>query len=272
MIQGRVLHAEEFRFNPPRIIARHKSGKEYRALCLLTLPDRVIDRIAARYLRGKFDQLLSSSAWAYCLPTAGKPFPQHHQAVEGIRNFLSAHHHESLWGAECDLKKFFDCIDHRIAQAAFRAACSSVFELGDIVNQRACQIFRAHLQCYDFQADVEGRAAMLLRNHGSGASFCWPAGELRAFHSEAFPNLRIGVPQGTAISGVTANLVLSLADFAVEDAAADLEGQVKYWRFCDDMLQLAETKENCSTIFDAYLAAVRSLRLPIHPWPKNFEE
>ena len=264
-IQERLFGAAEFRFGPPRILACHKSGDEYRALSLFALEDRVIDRIAARYFRRKFDRLFSASARAYRCPSESNLCPEHHAVVDEMRAWRLGHLGRPLWGAECDLKKFFDCIDHSIADAAFRAACMSIHALGGIVDVRACQIFKAHLQCYSFQTEVDQFAPTLLKGGGLGASFCWPAAELRALHGEAFSGRRIGVAQGMALSGVDVNLILSFADFAVEDAAGECQGQLKYSRYCDDMLLLAETKESCAKVFDAYLAAVRFLRFPTHP-------
>lgn len=264
-VQESLTHTSEFRFNSPRIIVQHKSGNEYRALSLFGLADRVIDRIAARYLRYKFDRLLSPSARAFRCRSMRNPSPEHHGAVEEMHDERRARSSRPVWAAECDLKKFFDCIDQSIAAAAFRAACTTLSELGDPVDGRACQIFYAHLQCYSFQNDVLGHAPTLLQNAGPGASFCWPIAELAAFHDEAFADRRIGVPQGMALSGVDANLVLSLADFAVEEVATVAKVRVKYWRFCDDMLLLADTKKACERVFEAYLSAVKVLRLPAHP-------
>jgi hypothetical protein len=263
-VQERVFGVAEFRFNSPQILAFHKSGNEYRALSLFALADRVIDRIAARYFRRKFDRLLSSSACAYRFRSSTTPCAEHHAVVDGIRAWQLAYRGRHLWGAECDLKKFFDCIDHSIAEAAFRAACLSIHAVGGVVDVRACKIFKAHLQCYSFQSNVKNCAPALLTGCGLAASFCWPAAELRTLHGETFSRRRIGVPQGMALSGVDANLILSFADFAVDETAGRCQGQTKYWRYCDDMLQLAETKESCATVFNAYLTALRILRLPIH--------
>jgi hypothetical protein len=258
----RIFGTAEFRFDPPRIIKFPKGGTEYRALSLFALSDRIIDRIAARYFRRKFDRLLSPSACAFRCPTEGNA--DHHVVVDRIREWRLVHVGRTLSGAECDLKKFFDCIDHAVAQAAFRAACMSIHALGGIVDGRACQLFKAHLECYSFQTNVERCAPTLLKDCGPGASFRWPAAELMALHGETFSSRRIGVAQGMALSGVDANLGLSFADFAVEDTAAECHGQSEYWRYCDDMLLLAERKESCARAFEAYLAALRVLRLPIH--------
>jgi hypothetical protein len=74
--------------------------------------------------------------------------------------------------------------------------------------------------------------------------------------------LRIGVPQGGAVSGVIANLVLNQADEAV---GAGLH----YFRFCDDTLFVANTRKQCQKGMDAYLSALVKLNLPYHPPQKT---
>jgi len=69
---------------------------------------------------------------------------------------------------------------------------------------------------------------------------------------------KIGIPQGGALSGLLANLVL-----AAVDEVAKRDG-VFYGRYCDDMIFVARTKKDCLKALDDAAARLESLNIPIH--------
>ena len=73
---------------------------------------------------------------------------------------------------------------------------------------------------------------------------------------------RRGLPQGGALSTVLANLVLRVADAAVQKVD---DGQLFYARFCDDVVFVHPREEGCRRAMDAYAEALRGLELPLHP-------
>ena len=73
---------------------------------------------------------------------------------------------------------------------------------------------------------------------------------------------RRGLPQGGALSTVLANLVLRVADAAVQKVD---DGRLFYARFCDDVVFVHPREEGCRRAMDAYAEALRGLELPLHP-------
>jgi hypothetical protein len=70
--------------------------------------------------------------------------------------------------------------------------------------------------------------------------FKWVDNELSELgYYSSIENERIGIPQGGALSGLIANIILNVADKVV------LETGAFYLRFCDDMIILHPDKSNC---------------------------
>jgi hypothetical protein len=77
---------------------------------------------------------------------------------------------------------------------------------------------------------------------------------------------RVGIPQGGALSCFLANAILDQADWAVEDAikaGADAD-EALYLRYCDDIICLATSRDQCDRMLSAYAAALVDLKLPAH--------
>jgi Reverse transcriptase (RNA-dependent DNA polymerase) len=102
------------------------------------------------------------------------------------------------------------------------------------------------------------------------ACFKWPEAALRGIHNASPHELRIGVPQGGAISGVIANLILDAADKAVEEERARLGAQIHYFRYCDDMIVFSPSREHCQAAYGTYQAALKTLKLPYHEPKRTF--
>jgi hypothetical protein len=71
----------------------------------------------------------------------------------------------------------------------------------------------------------------------------------------------IGIPQGGALSGFIANLVLDYADRKVKRLD---DGKLLYLRYCDDMIVMHTDKCKCEAVFKAYFEALRELKLIPH--------
>ena len=75
-------------------------------------------------------------------------------------------------------------------------------------------------------------------------------------------NLQVGVPQGGAISGLIANIVLNQVDDTITPKlhySNDL-----YIRYCDDMILLSTNKQRANKLFRLYNKTVRNANLYIH--------
>jgi hypothetical protein len=256
-VQARVLGSEPFALTPPDIQCQLKKEHEYRALCRFGLEDNLILCLFARYLRGAVDSQFSAASFAFRARRAGRT-TTHHDAFNAIYNIQREAPNRSLYVAECDIRGFFDAVDYGVALAAYREAASTAG-----LDIRAEQIFRAYLNCYSFPVNVLAEAGPRLRERDGNGYFPWPVDALQTHHSDPH-TARIGVPQGGAISGVIANLILDRADKAVERVKNELGAEIHYLRFCDDMVLISPVKQHCQLAFDAYLAALHNLKLPFH--------
>jgi hypothetical protein len=260
-IQGRVFGNQPFVFNPPRINWQRKTKKEfkYRALCRFEPDDNLILCLFARYLRDAFDPLFSGSSYAFRSRNSQGQMPTHHQAFTAIYNLKHSQPNRNLYVAECDIQGFFDSVDHDVALSAFQRAAQRVN-----LHPRAEVIFRAYLNCYSFPVNVLNEAEPRLKRRDQKGYFKWPEPELHNIHKVDPRSLRIGVPQGGAISGIIANLILDAADKRVEEERYRLGAEIHYFRFCDDMILVSPVKRHCKIVFDAYLRKLDDLKLPYH--------
>ena len=268
-IRNRVLDADSFAFSPPKVcgIAKEKGGHDYRALCLFSLEDGIINGLTAKYLRELLDPLFEDSAYAFRVRQEHKTMRTHHDAFEKIYCLKSREPLKDFHVAECDIRGFYDSVDHEVARQQLMRLADKTRET---IHPRAVQIYDAYLNCYSFPQNVLGGGLTDLRKMDVAGNFPWPDEALRKFHRDPLAG-KIGVPQGGAISCVIANIVLDLADKRIKDRAERLKAKINYLRYCDDMVLLSGNKRHCETVFRAYLKALNELKLPFHH-PKLVEQ
>jgi len=263
-IRERVFGSEPFTFTPPTINWQRKKEHQYRALCIFDPSDNLILCLFARYLRDMFDSQFSSSSFAFRARNSQGQMLTHHQAFTAIYNLKHSAPARDLYVAECDIRGFFDTVDHSVALSAFQQAAQRVN-----LHLRAEAIFRAYLDCYSFPVNVLAEAEPRLKQRDPDGEFIWPKDALWRFHQEP-KTQRIGVPQGGAVSGVIANLILDAADKRVEEERERLGAEIHYYRFCDDMILISPVKKHCQTAFNAYLQKLDELRLAYHKPKRTF--
>jgi hypothetical protein len=283
VIRKRVLEPSRFKFSSPRIVPveKDRTKKTYRPIAVFDrLDDKIIDCLAARYLREALDVVLLPSCWAFRCRRNGNPPPTIHSALEKILELTARK--ESIYVAECDIKAFFDCVSHRVAIDSINeliAERKRALPRDTVaVDERALVIFRAYLDSYSFRRTVTGGALKALKDKkGQDAHFPWPEAELREFYSEK-DLCEIGVPQGGALSCLVANATLHGADKALLRLSERSGSGFTYLRYCDDMILLAEDPAICRKAFERYAQILRQKLLPMHqpkhpaPYSKNFYE
>lgn len=88
----------------------------------------------------------------------------------------------------------------------------------------------------------------------------------REFVAEGFykeiNKAKIGIPQGGALSGFIANLLLHDSDYKV---IKELDKDSLYLRFCDDMIILSINRETCERSYKAYTETLKRNKLIVHP-------
>ncbi len=258
-IRERVLNSQSFAFVSPTVnwVLKKKGQHEYRALCQFSPDDNLILCLYAMYLRDVFDSQFSNSSFAFRAARNGQ-MPTHHDAFNEIYNLRDSCGKRDLYVAECDIKGFFDAVDHNVALCAFRKAAQKVQ-----LHPRAEVLFQAYLDCYSFPGNVLAVERRLKRSDSKG-HFKWPRHELRKLHGADPCSLRIGVAQGGAVSGIIANLIMDAADKCVETERAKLGAEIHYYRYCDDMVLVSPNRKDCQAVFVAYLNKLGNLKLAYH--------
>lgn len=272
-IQTEALSGK-FSFSSPQITPQLKSGNEYRAISSFPeLTDRVIDIINAKYLRELVDPALEPASVAFRVE--GNKYDRN-SAITGILNFREESHDKNLFVAECDIRGFFDCVHHSVAKEALsRGIMLRNLRMDQSLkpDPRAIAIFSSYLAAFSFPKNVKKEAEPKLRRKekNEAAIFKWPERGavddpscLRYFHNRP-RNARIGIPQGGSHSCLIANLVLDLADKEVLLSLKSNTANANYYRYCDDMIILSTSQSHCEQAYEAYIRALRFLKLPYHP-------
>lgn len=275
-IRSKAMQDAGHAFSEPRITAQLKSGNEYRPIaCFQNTADRVIDSISAKYLREKVDGAFEPCSVAFRPRQINNIKLDRETAVTAIHEFRMKNQDASLTVAECDIRGFFDCVSHQMALDRLYSAINHAKARNSKikVDDRAIATFKHYLACYSFSRTVKGDEARLrteLKN--PDAYYKWPESgknSLAEYYDDPKGAEGIGVPQGGALSCLISNLMLDYADKEVCLAAQATGEEVKYFRYCDDMLILAKSEEACRKTFSAYLAALAHLKLPYHE-PKGW--
>ena len=200
--------------------------------------ERLLDRVILSRMTAYVRDVLEPSLTEHCYSFRSDPSISHQLAIARLQEWRwamtarpeSAPYRaaESIFVAECDIVKFFDSISHDVVRRCWD-------EMG--FDARAGKVLEAYLGVY-----AAGGADAQKRVPPSVA--------------------RRGLPQGGSLSTVLANLVLRVADAAVQKVD---DGQLFYARFCDDVVFAHPSEEGCRRAMEAYAVALRGLDLPLHP-------
>lgn len=263
-IQTSALDADSNYLIPtPSIIPviKDKAKKQYRPICTFQLKDLIIIGQTAKYLSNCFDQLFLDCSYAFRTGINNPKQFNHHQAVRDLINYKK----DGLkyYVAECDIKKFFDCVNHSEISIKFdQFVTDAKSQFGIIIHDRAKHLFGSYLNSFSFNKDIAERESELLRSNGI------KSGTIPWVTREEFQNIgvdvnqtRIGVPQGGALSCLIANLILHNVD---KDVVANDDGQLFFARFCDDMILVHPDLSTCARIFEVYKNSLTSVKLICH--------
>lgn len=255
--------------------SKPKDGKlEYRVLAIHDLDARVYFCQVARYLRSIFDPLFDCQSYAFRIRSAGTEAPsglEHHRAAKALLDYRVANP-GTLFVAEIDLQKFFDTVPHEAARSAFRAISQQAMDRGCAIDPRARRAFDAFVECYDFINIGLPRAREALHQtpKRDNVERCvpWAEGELRKKYGESIQSIKVGIPQGGAISCLIANIMLDAADKRIRAKGAPCGSEASpsyfYARYCDDMILASPSRALCETLFREYKQAILDIGLIPH--------
>lgn len=272
-----ALHEANYKISAPRVIPKLKEDKANpdkinicRPIASFGLKDKIILSITNRYLTAIFDPLFIDESYAFRSKRMIKGrsmCPTHHEPVEEILEYRKKHESGSLYVAECDMKKFFDTVNHsiikRIFTQFFKRKLISNYPSEDIKNAR--RILYDYLDVYTFNHSVlplnEDQKHFEKSKIPNGA-YGWVKEELLSNgYYKHIAKAKIGIPQGGALSGLIANVVLHGVDKSV---TGQNDTNLLYVRFCDDMLIIHPDQVKCASAFDRYLTAIKSKKLVVH--------
>lgn len=208
---NRMVDAPDFRFLSLAVSPIRKSEKEDRIIAKFAdLHEAALLACLAKYLTERFDPFLRENACAFRAGGKGG----FNSAAEQIRDFRIRHNTVPLYVAECDLKKFYDTVNHDILKEAFMCFSALAQNEGKPIDQRAGKLLNAYLECYSFKRNVLEATDERMQKAIKGNRIPWVSDEeLRsAYLNQEVPFDKIGIPQGGAISPLLANIMLHSVD------------------------------------------------------------
>ncbi len=246
-----------------------------RPVCSFPLNLKIIFSLLNKYLTELFDSYFHDCSYAFRKPTRQKHTLQHLNAVEAIRDYRKKHSGMELYVAECDMQKFYDTISHRIVKERFGTLLDKAKRekrIGRFEAAIARKWFFYYVDCFDFISDVfvhnQKQADHPFWKNIKNKSGCrcrieWVDKALLNRKQAKKIKHRVGVPQGGALSGLIANIVMHSVDNKVLESIG--EKDMIYCRFCDDMILIGEDKNEVVATFDTYNTAIAASKLIAHP-------
>ncbi len=264
----------------------------YRPICSFPLKIKIVFSLLNKFLTQKFDGYFSDCSFAFRANNKGGYKLQHLNAVDAIRKYRKKNGTSPLYVAECDMKKFYDTINHVIIKQRFSLLLHRSVKDGLISTYEAKLVkkwFFMYVDCFNFREHVfiynkKKPNDPFWRNNNS-KYLCrieW-VDELgiiknsrKEYNKKSIDeykknqilrrknrNKKVGVPQGGPLSGLIANIVMKNVDDAVEKAIGD--NDILYCRFCDDMILIGKDELKVNDVFIAYKKAIGDSLLFAHP-------
>jgi hypothetical protein len=268
-IQKRV-NDPNFQFETPSIYPKCKKEVVYtgdknicRPISLFSLQDKIIISFTNKYLTEIFDTVFYDKSFAFRAPIKGEALLTHHDAVKCIIGYKKKLNTTHLWVGECDMAKFYDSVNHKIIIKQFDTILKRLKRKGITVDSNAKKVFRQYLDCYTFNHTVLSLdKESVFKDKIPNGEFGWVEKEFSRL--KLYKNIeteKIGIPQGGALSGLIANLVLDFSDRRINRLPLK---NMLYVRFCDDMILLHPNKYICHIACFIYKRSLHKLKLIPH--------
>lgn len=239
------------------------------------LKTKVLIKLASQYLTELLDPLFHEEILSYRIR---RNYHGEHpkelymtKADDAVPNILKfKQEHEIVWVAECDIKKFYDIVNHRCVIESLER----LLEKGHIDRKRAAgaiEILKAYLDGYNFKESVleKSREPGFWNPYLPGLGKKLKAGKKKiecqfgwVDEHELGDDLRqVGIPQGGVLSTLICNILMNDVDQAVVDPN---DPDRFFNRFGDDILLMHATEEGCRRLFEAYKASLTAHKLIYH--------
>ncbi|MES2592711.1 MAG: reverse transcriptase domain-containing protein [Bacteroidota bacterium] len=230
------------------------------------LSDKILIGQTAKYLTDNLDsEFYDSSVFAFRSARNKSTVITHHDTVTKIEDYINNSTGKEFWVSECDIRKFYDCVNHSYAKEALNEI-SIRFEkrTGAKINDKSIAIFNKYLDSYSFNYKVlpKNTSEEMLKINGK---YEWAEDGLKSEFYNNGINEPIGVPQGGAISCLIANLMLDKVDRSVINFNEDEDKNLLYMRYCDDMIIIHTEKKQCTEALNRYMTSLKNCNLLCHP-------
>lgn len=282
-----ALTSERLFFRPMvSVIEKKRNEKdktiECRPICQFkTLDERIYASLYNKVFTHLFDNIFYDNSFAFRVPKKGDPQMLHLKAVQRIKEFRKTHE-GILWVAECDMKKFYDTLDHDVIKKRFSQMLRWKKQEGVITIEEMRVLRRVifcYINCFCFYRDVyrynKKPDHPIWRHIINGAkykkSIKWIADDIEKvrrmekwpYRTKHHDRSELGVPQGGALSGVIANVMMHFTDIKLQHFWKE-QGDFLYIRFCDDMIMMGVDKRKVEDAFERYGKCIKADHLYMH--------
>lgn len=256
---------------------------ECRPICLFkSLEERIFASLYNKLFTHLFDSLFYENSFAFRVPKKGDPQMMHLKAIQKIKAFRKVHK-GPIWVAECDMKKFYDTLDHDVIKKRFTQLLRWKTQDGTITaeERRVLEnVIFSYVDCYSFYHDVyrynKKPNHPIWKNIRNGKNYQksikWILDDIVRIRTEGkwpyrtpkHERHQLGVPQGGALSGVIANAMMHFTDMDLRECWEGNEKDFFYIRFCDDMIMMGVDKIQVEYAFERYKKSIERNHLYMH--------
>lgn len=238
------------------------------------LEDKIIISVTSRYLTRLLDQHLHENILSYRPPRHfhGQEHyvTTNNDGIALIKDFRDKHVDKDIYVADCDIKKFYDSIPHSVVIECFDRILDKT-KLTSDGKAQVMSVLKAYLDSYNFYTNalIESQVAprqcfhkvrrrMKDQNDENNYRIEW-VDEILALPEEEKASR--GVPQGGALSLIIANVVLNDVD---QFFVANKDDNRLFIRYCDDMILMHTSREECERLMNAYTTSLTNHGLFYH--------
>jgi len=241
-----------------------------RPISMYSLKEHIIICLTNKYFTNVFDFYFAENSFAFRAPkfTDGKySVLNHHDTVDKIIAFKNKVNKDFLWVAEFDISKFYDSVNHETVKLLFLRLYKRLRKtFPEIYSESAKNIFMKYLDSYQFNKDVYYKSlydeSYFHEFNIKNAKYDWIERDLKKYkYYKVIEEEKIGVPQGGALSGLIANIVLNFVDQKIVKKS---DQDTLYLRYCDDMILMHPNRDKCSELCNIYKTNLQKLKLIYH--------
>lgn len=181
------LTSPGYKFSKPKTFPKIKEINGDTTICRPISTFSLKDKIILSLLNNKLTQLFDSQFYEHSYAFRAKrnnTIVSHQTAVKKLIDFRKENE-GPLWVAECDMKKFYDTVNHKIVKKEFlKMLILSRKKSNNLTkkeaNLLAC-LFLSYLRCYNFYNHVyklNKKPSFFIKNRITGGKFEWEETEL----------------------------------------------------------------------------------------------